>query len=212
MKCIKTNFEQLEKISDCHISAFPDSLYSKLGNSFLKNMFLWYIVSERGILFHIEKDDQIIGYCCGTINTSPGLPSALTNVIQFRFGLFLWSFIRKPWLIFHKNNLKQIPVLLQNIMLKIGRRNANSLSNNISNESFIPTMGIVSIGIHKDYQIKGFGSILLKEFEQQALRNGIHMITLSVRLDNSQAIASYKKNGWLIKSLNTDSMKMFKEI
>ena len=73
MKCITTRPKDLINIVACHKSAFPGALSSKMGNAFILKMMEWYIESDRGILFHLENENNEI---IGSIN-----PSKIINTV-----------------------------------------------------------------------------------------------------------------------------------
>ena len=97
MNCITTTTRDLKNIVECHKSAFPNALSSKMGNTFISKMMEWYITSDRGILFHIEnKNKEIIGYCGGIITKQKGLHGAVTSISQYSFNTFLISYLIRP--------------------------------------------------------------------------------------------------------------------
>ena len=108
MKCITTTTKDLINIVACHKSAFPDALSSKMGNAFILKMMEWYIKSDRGVLFHLENENnEIIGYCGGIITKQKGLHGAVTSISQYSFNTLILSFLTRPWLIFHPENIKK---------------------------------------------------------------------------------------------------------
>jgi ribosomal protein S18 acetylase RimI-like enzyme len=174
-------------------------------------MLAWYLDDPRGLMFHIEQQNQIIGYC-GAIKTKlPGLEGSSTSIAQYSFKAMLLALALKPWLIFHEENLKRIPLIKKNILLKLGLKQKNKLSVQ-SNEDFVPFWGLVVIGVDPAFQGKGIGSLLLQEFEKLAKEDGVTKINLSVKKENSKAIKSYERNGWKILSSNLDSLTMYKNI
>lgn len=211
MSCIITTTRDLKNIVECHKSAFPNALSSKMGNTFISKMMEWYITSDRGILFHIEnKNKEIIGYCGGIITKQKGLHGAVTSISQYSFNTFLISYLIRPWLIFHPENIKKITYIQRNIIVKLGLNKPEEI-NKI--EDFIPFMGLVVIGLRKDNQGKGIGGILLNEFENIAKNNNeIKKISLSVKLQNINAIKAYSKNGWKIGEQTKKTIQMFKFI
>ena len=109
MNCIKTTPQDLINIVACHKSAFPDALSSQMGNNFILKMMEWYIKSDRGVLFHVENENnEIIGYCGGIITKQKGLHGAVTSISQYSFNTFLLSYLIRPWLLFHPENIKKI--------------------------------------------------------------------------------------------------------
>ena len=209
MKCITTTTKDLINIVACHKSAFPDALSSKMGNAFILKMMEWYIKSDRGVLFHLENENnEIIGYCGGIITIQKGLHGAVTSISQYSFNTLILSFLTRPWLIFHPETIKKIPTIKKNILLKFGLKKPTETLN--KNE-FIPFMGLIVIGLKKENQGKGIGSILLNEFEKRAMNNNdIEKIILSVKPENINAIKAYIKNGWKIGKKSDTSTQMFK--
>lgn len=211
MICRTTKSKDLKNIVKCHKSAFPNALSSKLGNTFISKMMEWYIISDRGVLFHIEnKNREIIGYCGGIITKNKGLHGAVTSISQYSFYTILISYLKRPWLIFHPENLKKITYIRKNIFIKFGLNKPEKINKNID---LIPFMGLVVIGLRKDNQGKGIGGILLNEFEKRAkIISEVKKISLSVKPQNINAIKSYFKNGWKIGKQTKTSIQMYKII
>lgn len=211
MNCITTKSKDLINIVKCHKSAFPNALSSKMGTPFILKMMEWYLTSDRGILFHIEnKNNEIIGYCGGIITKQKNLHGAVTSISQYAFNTFVISYLIRPWLIFHPENFKKITSIKKNILIKFG---LYKTLETINKEEFIPFMGLVSIGLKKENQGKGIGSILLTEFEKRAKNdNEIKRISLSVKLQNTNAIKAYSKNGWETGKKTGTSIQMYKLI
>ncbi len=196
----KINLSQtsdLGKIAKCHKSAFPAALSSKLGGNFIKSMLSWYIDDERGVLFHIEEQDVVMGYVGGIIVKEPGKPGAATSITQHSFKQFMRSFIVRPYLILHPDNLRRVSFIGRNILLKIGLigKNKSQVVTHLQ-EKFEPSLGLVVIAVSNEFQGKGLGSKLLKEFEHQALKKDLRKVILSVKISNQKAIAAYNRNGW----------------
>jgi ribosomal protein S18 acetylase RimI-like enzyme len=211
MNCITTISKDLINIVKCHKSAFPNALSSKMGTPFILKMMEWYVTSDRGILFHLENENnEIIGYCGGIITKQEGLHGAVTSISQYAFNTFIISYLIKPWLIFHPENIKKITYIKKNILLKFG---LHKTVETINKEEFRPFIGLIVIGLKKENQGKGIGSILLNEFEKRAMNNNdIEKISLSVKPENLNAIKSYSKNGWKIGKQTKTSIQMYKLI
>jgi ribosomal protein S18 acetylase RimI-like enzyme len=67
-----------------------------------------------------------------------------------------------------------------------------------NNSRFIPSYGIVGIGVKPSYRGQGLGTLLIKEFETIAKNEDAKKIGLSVAEDNLAAIKTYTKNGFSI--------------
>ncbi len=208
MKFIKTKHFDIDRIAECYVSAFPDTLSSKLGRKFLLKMFEWYVVSDRGFIFHSEQNNIITGFCGGIITKKPGLPGAITSISQYAFNTFVFSYLFKPHLIFHPQNLKKINYIIKNILIKLKIIKAEK---KVSKNNFQPFCGLVVIGVKKSFQGQGLGYKIMKEFERNA-RNlkGIKYISLTVKKENIKAINTYKKSGWSIDKKLNNSIKFIK--
>lgn len=209
MTPITTRLSDLPGIVRCHKRAFPRALSSVQGDRFISKMMEWYISSDRGVLFHIEEGGRIIGYCGGIITLQPGLHGAVSSISQYAFSEFVQSYLRKPWLLFHPENLKKSNYIFRNILYKLGMSKPKK-AGAASQSNFESFMGLVVIGLDPDFQGKGLGSILLQEFEKLARERGVHHVQLSVISTNLQAIKSYQKNGWIISAKGEKSLQLKK--
>lgn len=194
MKIQTSNKIDLLKIARCHRRAFPKSLSSSLRISFTMKMLSWYLVDERGVLFHIEEKGEVIGYCGGIKTKRQGMLGSSSSMTQFTFNALILALLERPWLIFHAENKKRISFIYKNILVKIGLRSKENVHQVA--QPFDPYWGLVVIGVDPAWQGKGIGSQLLKEFETQAKEDKVSYISLSVNKSNHNAIKSYYKNGW----------------
>jgi GNAT superfamily N-acetyltransferase len=208
MHIVHSSLRDLPQLCEVHKSAFPKSLSSKQGNRFISKMLEWYIVSERGIFFHLENNKEIIGYCGGIITTLPNQEGAVTSISQYSFNEFIKSFLIRPWLLFHPTTLSKYSYIVKNILLRFGLKNKKSSLK--SNEEFNTFTGLVVIGLKQEAQGKGAGALLLNEFEEQSIKLRVNRMRLSVIPQNSKAIKAYKKSGWKEGNLSNNSLSMFK--
>ncbi len=56
---------------------------------------------------------------------------------------------------------------------------------------------LLNIAVDNNYQRKGIGSILINHLKKQVQAMGINLITLEVRVSNSNAISFYKKHNFV---------------
>ncbi len=176
-------------------------------------MLSFYLEDSRGILFHIKEGNKIIGYCGGLRRNDLNKPGSATSMIQFTFKALIFNLLKKPWLLFHPEIVNNIPLIIRNLKLRFFRHSVSKAKiAGGTGQTFIPSMGLVVIGVDPEYQGKGYGSFLLKEFEKRARDEGFQLMHLSVRKDNIQAISAYKKNGWLVAHEGKKELSMYKEI
>lgn len=213
MICRTSTHDDLKKIAICHIRAFPKSLSSKLGLNYAARMISFYLEDDRGVLFHAEEGDEITGYCGGLMNRVPGRHGSATSMTQHTFGSLVLNLMIRPWLIFHHEIRGNIPLILKNIRLRLsGDASRKKTSPPALDKEFIPSMGLVVIGVSPEHQGKGYGSLLLREFEARARKEGFKKISLSVRKENHQAITSYKRNGWVVGREGQEELYMYKNL
>ena len=62
------------------------------------------------------------------------------------------------------------------------------------------------IGIKKNWQSKGLGTMLFQKIESWAKNNSIHRLTLSVMTHNLLGLSLYKKMGFEVEGVMKDSM------
>lgn len=198
----------LARIAVCHCAAFPGSLSSALGIDYVSAMLRWYLSGENTFLFFVEENGKCVGYCGGMVKTVWGIGSA-SSMAQYSFNAAVIGFLKKPWLLFHPEMTVKFSFIVKNIINRFFRKKKLQGEPEVI---FEPYTGLVVIGVDPAFQGKGFGSILLLEFEKMTRQRGLKKMTLSVHSDNSKAIKSYTRNGWSITHVNGLSTSMMKPI
>jgi GNAT superfamily N-acetyltransferase len=205
---ITASIKNLSPIARCHRAAFPASLSSALGHDYVEKMLSWYLSTENTFLFYVNEGDQCVGYCGGMVKTIWGVGSA-SSMAQFSFNAAVKSFLLRPWLVFHKEIRAKFPFIFRNLINRFFRKKKNLGDSTVI---FEPYVGLVVIGVDPSYQGKGYGSIMLQEFERITRQRGLRKMVLSVQSKNSQAIASYERNGWTNSYQNEELIGMEKRI
>lgn len=203
----------LPAIASCHRAVFPTSLSSLLGQRYLERMFSWYLSTSKTYLFHIELGGRCVGYCGAMLVDGSWPEGSTSSVLRYSFWPAIWAMAWRPPLWFHKGIWEKWPLFWKNIWFKPTNRK-QWLDKMANSESIpaAPSVGLIVIGVHPDYQGKGFGSALLKEFERIAIEKyGVHRFHLSVRADNEPAIRAYEHAGWQRGELQGTSLSMWKE-
>lgn len=212
MPVIKTSVKSdLRKIAVCHQLSFPDSLSSKMGIPYLTKMIEWYISDDKKFLFHVEEAGRCIGYCGGMINDGTQATGSASGMIQYSFNDAVKAILLRPWLLFHKELIEKYGLVMKNVKRKFVKKKSVAQASSVKKKSETLT-GLVVIGVLPEFQGKGYGSMLLKEFEKRTIELNINKMALTVRNDNHQAIKSYEKNGWMRSVLTGNSLEMVKTI
>lgn len=212
--------KDLKDLAICHKSAFPESLSSKMGISYLSKMIEWYLSGDKKFLFQVEENGKVVGYCGGMVNDGTQATGSASGMIQHSFNDAVLAIAIRPWLLFHKELTSKYGLITKNIKRKLGLKKVKKKSNKIVNssnekkeiKSIVPVAGLVVIGVSKEVMGKGYGSMLLQEFEKKAKESNIKKMALSVKSANSKAIKSYERNGWYITKETGDYYEMEKDL
>jgi len=211
----ETTIKDLDKLASCHKIIFRDSLISKLGVDVIKKKLKWYLLNNRGILFHIENESgDILGYFSGIITPKSGEFGSVSNTISYSLKETLFAYLRAPWLLLNKQTKKKAYYFLKQQIKRV-YSNFFSRGKDIKQKEFIPSVGLVSIGVL--YTNKGHGTLLIKNFERLAKNSLLaieekKIMTLTVKLNNIKATNFYIKNGWLEDSRDKYSIRFTKPL
>lgn len=200
----------LKKIAECHRSAFPDSLSSRMGVEYLSKMIEWYLSDAKKILFHLEVDGQCAGYCGGMINDGTQALGSASGMFQHSFNEAAKAIALRPWLLLHKEFFSKYKLIIKNVKMRFKKKKIGEKK--VSKFNIEPVTGLVVIGVSSQFQGKGYGSLLLREFETATKNLNIRKMALTVKSDNLQAITSYKRNGWVIDGQKDNYLEMSKRI
>jgi len=202
--------EDLIKIAKCHQKAFPNALSSAMGVTYLVKMLEWYLVDDRGFLFFLKgEDNSCIGYCGGIKIEVLGRDGSASSMIQHSYSSAVQAMLTRPWLFIHPEFLKKYKLAFRNFRKRFSKRKPTE-TNPAGVKPINPHVGLVVIGVDPKFIGKGYGSELLVEFEQHAKTLGFKKMMLTVRTDNTNAIKSYKRNGWLITKVEGASTSLEK--
>ncbi len=205
----------LSEITRCHRAAFPHSLATALGRRYCAHMLSWYLSTDKTFLFHIEDENgRCAGYCGGMISDGTLGTGSASGMAQHTFKAALWAFATHPWVLFHPEVRAKWPLLWKNLLMKLGLRKKVHFSQEQKQQmAQDPHAGLVVIGVDPAYQGKGYGSLLLKEFERRAVEDyGVRKLQLTVLADNAQAIRAYERNGWERGEVKGGSLGMGKRM
>ena len=210
--CTVSELDDLDAVARCHARAFPRAMATLQGHRFTRKMLEWYVVAERGTLFHIALGGSVIGYCGGIRTHQPGLPGAFTSISQYAFWAFVRSYLTRPWLLLHPENLTKRKGIIRNLSIRMGLHSPTNTVDPAVERAFRSKWGLVVIGVDPRYHGAGYGAAMLQEFERLAREDGAQWLELSVSSWNQKAIASYERNGWSVARRNGDSLVMTKDL
>lgn len=214
MSILTATHKDLPRLAECHRAAFPNTLSTAMGQNYVEKMLEWYLVDDRAFLFLLEVDGQCIGYCGGMKNEGTGRMGSASSMIQHSYDHAVKIFIRKPWLFLHPEFFSKYELASRNVWRRMRKwfKDSRKVVVKDNTQLLEPHTGLIVIGVQQKLQGKGYGSMLLQEFERISSGLGLNRMTLTVRSNNSQAISSYQKNGWSIYKKEGKSVAMEKKL
>ena len=207
---IKATHHDLARLAKCHRTAFPKALSTAMGQQYVEKMLEWYLVDNRAFIFLLEEEGTCVGYCGGLKFDGTARVGSASSMIQHSYNLAVKTFMRKPWLFFHPEFFSKYKLAGRNVIRRV--KKMMGVKEPILNVAGLPEphTGLIVIGVDPALQGKGYGSQLLQEFEHVSKELGFKKMMLTVRTDNSQAIRSYQRNGWITAKVEGASTSMEK--
>lgn len=205
----KPGLDQLPAMAVCHRKAFPHALSTTMGQAYVEKMLEWYLVDPRAFIFFLEQSGRCVGYCGGLLVDGQVAVGSASSMLQHSYSAAVRAMLKQPWLFLHVEFLKKYRLALKNSWRKLRKLLGAPVSSTAPRVPVQPHTGLIVIGVDPQFQGKGYGSILLHEFERQSMLRGYHLMMLTVRTDNVQAIRSYERNGWkaVLSQNNSTSME-----
>ncbi len=205
---VQATHTNLSNIAACHRKAFPTTLSSKLGEALTVKMLSWYLNSSKRFLFYLSENNECVGYCGGMISDGTQIHGSASSMIQHSFSNVVSALIIRPWLWVHPELVSRYRLIMKNIYFKATGYNKPQAER--AKLPIKPHTGLVVIGVDPQYQGRGYGTVLLQEFERITREKGIYKMMLTVMSDNFQAIKAYEKNGWTMHEVKVKSTSMVK--
>lgn len=175
MKVRKATNKDISNIVEIHLQRFSSFFLTSLGKSFLK-VFYKAFLKNPGILLVLEDGGQIRGFAAGSRDNRGFFKKLLMNNL---FG-FAISGVRI---------LITNPLALKRIAQNAGKAENNKLI-------FAELLSIATLE-----NKKGYGKILLGEFEKEVARENTANLPVSLTTDydnNERAVQFYRDNGFEI--------------
>ncbi len=208
LQIVDSSYADLRKIARCHIDSFPKSLSSKMGVAYCTKMLEWYLSSDNKFLFHLQEGESVVGYCGGFIRKGE-LYGSSTGMTQYASRAGIRALLLRPWLLAHPKFQKNYKFIWRNLLL-LFKPDPKSLNSPKIAPTKELTAGLVVIGVNPKFQAKGYGSLLLKEFERKAIEMKCRRMNLTVESLNASAIRAYERNGWKKDNEKDEHILMFK--
>ena len=178
LKMIKE--ELPEDFVSIHCQAFKDFFLTSLGARFLHLYYTSLIKSNRGIVICLfDNSDNLIGFAAGTKKSNGFHKGILLSNLFSYFCVLLHLIISRP---------NSIIRLFKNLNKK-----------NIINNDDGDYAELLSIAVPPNNNGKGYGKMLLSEFEKVSKSFGSGKVALTTDFYNNEGVlAFYKRSGYEI--------------
>lgn len=178
MNVRKATSKDIDSIVEIHMERFSSFFLTTLGKSFLK-VFYRAFLKNPGVLLVLEDEGSVKGFAAGSRDNRSFFKKLLKNNL-FEFGM---SGVK----IFFTN-----PSALKRMATNAGKSEKNNLI-------FAELLSIATLK-----NKKGYGKILLDEFEKEIARKNVENLPVSLTTDydhNEKAVQFYKDCGYKVQEV-----------
>lgn len=176
--------EDVPRIVQIHLQAFPAFFLSVLGRRFLRQLYLGVVEDETGVALIHEMDGIVHGFVAGSL-MSARLYGRLIRKRWLRFAAAAaGAVLTRPW---------------------IAVRLIRALRKPAAEEAAIPAALLMSVAVLPQAQGTGIGAQLIKAFCCECVRHGVTKVRLTTdAVANEAANAFYRRLGFsVIRSFTT---------
>jgi ribosomal protein S18 acetylase RimI-like enzyme len=184
----------LDGLVACHCLALPDRVMTRLGPSFLRAHFRYYIRHPKGIvLAALDPDGSVIGY---TMGGAPWLRKRFLWTHALSLGpIILWKALTDPVV---RARLREPAPLVADDQ----RQEGAAVWCGWPDDPPETTGRLLFLATHPDHRRKGVGRALLVAFRHECSRRGFRTMQVMTQNVNGAAIGLYRSAGWQITGVS----------
>ena len=190
--CFSASHEDIHKIVDIHLEAFPGFFLSQIGEIFLQRYYKVLVEFEEAHLLVIKFSDSVVGFVGGYESPKRFCAFMVRHWYYFLTPLFV-SMIKKPHLIF-----------------KISTRCINVFfGNSTQGKAVIPECfwEISTIAVSDKFRGKGLGQTLVRAFTSTAQYGHAKGVTLVTDAEENDKINKFYTELGFVLSQNIGSSR-----
>lgn len=184
----------LDQIVAIHKLSFPDTFGSRLGKSYLRAFYAWFL-TEPAALCLVAAEERLLGYVVGCQDAHLYYNEFYGKRRKALLYAALRGLIENPLALFHVR--RAFPVILP-FFTRILRRPLDSPQRGAETmcDSEPQHASLNVIAVHPSVLGTQVGTVLLSAFVRAAQERGATRIQLSVNKKNKRAIRFYEREGW----------------
>lgn len=191
--------EDLDRIVDAHMCAFPDYFLTRLGRSIVRRLYLEYLLCADGAICVTGRiDDSLKGFVVGTY---PGGVNVGKMFYRRNFYRVVWAILfalLRADLVVWGGLRYRLCRIRGAVLAKFGKKvKAGPPKASAQGPSKGVRVGwLVSIATLPDARGQGLAVDMVAAFEKEQSFHGVNRVMLCAYRDNARAIAFYKKMGY----------------
>jgi ribosomal protein S18 acetylase RimI-like enzyme len=176
-------FRQLEindakAVASLHKKAFTNFFLTKLGSKFLEEFYKAIFESSYSLSVGVFEDNKLLGFAVGA-RKNQGFYSSILKNNFIRLGIAAsLALIKNPKLVYR-------------LFISLN-------SSNTYNDNFVKDSILLSICVEPNCSEKGFGKLLLINFEKLAFRHSESIILTTDAEKNDSVNKFYIRNGYIL--------------
>ena len=194
--------ENLQDITRVHMSAFPGSALTKLGDEAVFRYYHWLLTGPHQHIAVAAFDEaKVVGYLFGGLFAKP-----MAGFLDRNRNFLIFRLVTHPWLMAHSiifDRMGWANRLLRKQKLK---------NTNHKGKVCDPSFCVLAIAVNPMEQRRGAGKLLMEYAECAANQRGFQQMNLTVAVDNLKAVQFYMKLGWQKVSAENWHGKMVKRL
>jgi len=183
----------LEGLVTCHCLTFPDEAITRLGRTFLKAFFRYFMRRRAGVVLAAVEpgSDKVVGYVIAGV---PGLRKRfLWTRALFLGPIVLWKALTDRTV---RQRLREpVPRVEQ------GQRPAGPAGDGWPADEPAAAVTLQFLGVHPDCRRRGVATAVLSALRAHGRREGYRTLRVKTPNVNARAIAAYQSAGWTISGV-----------
>ena len=187
--------QHVQEVAALHGACFEGYYLTRLGPSFLRAMYRWYVESPQAIAqVALEGSDRVVGFVAGTTRAETYHVSLFREQGGALLAALAWRAVTSPVetvrLVWERKDLarRAVPSVVRG-------SSQTTAPTGLSGDG-PHTASLVSIAVEPSLRRSGIGHLLSELFLQETERKGCELVTLSVREDNLAARRFYESLDW----------------
>ena len=183
--------DDLTAVTEVHLTAFPDSALTKLGQGAVRRYYRWQLTGPHDSLaLAAVSNGHLAGFCIGGV-----FRGATSGFIQHNLLYLTGCMLARPWLLFSPLVRDRIQASLHILRLP-GRRKPRPTAV-AKRPKRTRSYGILAVAVDPRRQGSGVGRILMERAEDNARKRGFDFMHLTVHPSNLGAVKFYERLGWI---------------